>query len=121
MKNKILKFIVFLFVWALIYWISKGNFGVISLLFACLFIYTVDKNALIFLANEFDKNHNSLADNVRELYEEIRFLKEDKEKLENEVQELRDSINELTPKKSKGFDSFYDFIDEVENEDKKAP
>ena len=115
MKNKILKFIIFLLAWALIYWVSSGNFGVISLLFSCLFVYAVDKNSLTFLANEFDKNHNALADNVRDLYEEIRFLKEDKETLENEIQDLRDIISELTPKQNKGFDPLYDFIDENKN------
>lgn len=120
MKNKIIKFILFLVVWALIYWLAKGNFGVIAFLFACLFVYSVDKNALIFLANEFDKNHNALADNLRELQQELESIKSENSELQGEIRELRDDVSEIEQRKNKRSDDFYDFIDEVENE-RKAP
>lgn len=105
-KAKIFKFIIFLLVWWLIFLIIDNNFVILALLIAYLFVYSIGKNALFFLANEFDKNHNALADNVRDLREQIEFLKEDKELLENKVQELRDEINEFKPNNFKEFDSF---------------
>lgn len=120
MKAKILKFIVFLVAWGGIFWFIDGNFISIAFLLAAFFVYSVGKDSLLFLANEFDKNHNSLANNVRDLYEQVEFLKEDKELLENQIRDLRDQIDELKPRENKGFDPLYDFIDEMEN-DKKAP
>ncbi|MFW1748092.1 hypothetical protein [Acinetobacter sp. NyZ410] len=95
MKHKILKIVIFLVVWAIIYWIVESNFWFISFLFAYLFVYSIGKDSLIFLANEFDKNHNALADNVRDLYEEVQNLKQDKEALEIEVYELKNQISEI--------------------------
>ncbi|MFW2056270.1 hypothetical protein [Acinetobacter haemolyticus] len=118
MKNKILKIVIFLITWGIIYWITASNFWFISLLFAYLLVYAVGKDALIFLANEFDKNHNALADNVRDLYEQVEELKGDKEALVREVQELQNKLSEISHPKRKGFDGFYDFIDENEREKK---
>lgn len=120
MKAKILKLMVFFVAWGGLFWIIDGNFIAIAFLLAALFVYSVGKDSLLVLANEFDKNHNSLADNVRDLYEQIEFLKEDKEFLENQISDLRDQIDELKPRENKGFDPLYDFIDETES-DKKAP
>lgn len=118
MKNKLLKLIIFLLVWAFIYWISNTNFGVISFLLACLFVYTVNKDALIFLAKEFDKNHNALADNVKELYGRLETLEDENNDLKQEITDLTERISDLEAPKRTGFDPLYDFIDEIEKKNK---
>ena len=117
-KNKLLKLIIFLLVWAFIYWISNTNFGVISFLLACLFVYTVNKDALIFLAKEFDKNHNALADNVKELYGRLETLEDENNDLKQEITDLTERISDLEAPKRTGFDPLYDFIDEIEKKNK---
>jgi cell division protein FtsB len=121
MKKRILNALVFLVAWGLIYWVTSSNFWFISFLFAYIFVYSVGREALIFLANEFDKNHNALADNVRELYDRLETLENENEDFRQEIIDLSEKISNLEAPKNKGFDPFYDFIDEIENEEKKAP
>ncbi|MDQ8938156.1 hypothetical protein [Acinetobacter baumannii] len=121
MKNHILKLIIFLSLWAFIYWISKENFGVLSFLIAYLFVYSIGKDALLLLANEFDNHHNNLTSNVIDLSEKIENLSEENEQLKGEIDNLRDLIYELKNPKVKGFDDFYDYIDKIENEKKNLP
>lgn len=121
MKNHILKLIIFLALWGFIYWISKENFGVLSFLIAYLFVYSIGKDALLFLAKEFDNNHNALAANVMDLSEKVELLTDENNSLKEEVENLKNLISDLDIPKNKGFDSFYDFIDEIEDEKRNLP
>ncbi|MGL6034942.1 MAG: hypothetical protein ACRC0N_07750 [Acinetobacter johnsonii] len=93
MKNKIINGVLFLIAWGVIYWITSSNFWFISFLFAYIFVYSIGKDSLIFLANEFDKNHNALADNVRSLYDEIQFLKDENETFKEKILDLENQIS----------------------------
>lgn len=95
MKYKILKGLLFLIAWGVIYWITVSNFWFISFLVAYLIIYAVDKDTLLHIVKEFDKNHDTLFGSVKDLYEEVQILKDDKESLKNELQILQNQISEL--------------------------
>lgn len=88
MKNKAIQFVIFLLIWAVIYWLSKWNFGVISFLLACLFVYqkNAEDDKLIMLAKEFDRNHNALAHRFDELQRQIDDLKEENQYLKDKIQ-----------------------------------
>ncbi|WPO68782.1 hypothetical protein SDC64_07640 [Acinetobacter haemolyticus] len=106
MKNKILKIAIFFLTWGIIYWITASNFWFISLLFAYLLVYSIGKDSLLFLASEFDKNHNALVDNVRDLALEVQMLKEDKETLNDEIQNLREQLSEINRLRDKEVNNF---------------
>ncbi|NNP70456.1 hypothetical protein [Acinetobacter sp. Ac_5812] len=95
MKNKVLKGLMFIIVWGVIYWITVSDFWFISFLVAYLIISAVDKDTLLQIVKGFDKNDETLFGSVKDLYEEVQILKGDKESLKNELQKLQNQISEL--------------------------
>lgn len=94
MKNKIFKLLIFIAVWFLFYWLINLNFVFVSFLFAYVFTYHVGKDTLVFLAKEFDKNHNLLAENVKDLREDLDRFSIENEQLRYELETLKREISD---------------------------
>ncbi|QQC79444.1 hypothetical protein I9189_015775 [Acinetobacter bereziniae] len=124
-KKRIINFIAFLIIWLIMYYLINFNFWILAFILSYMFVYfrtdNEISNGIIFLADEFDRHHNALADNVRELYDRLETLENENEDFRQEISDLSEKISNLEAPKNKGFDPFYDFIDEIENEEKKAP
>lgn len=92
MKNKILTLIGFLIAWLLIYWIIKNGFGAIAFILTylayCIFFDKTSILGLNFLAKEFDRNHNNLADQLSEMQEQLAEIREDNQKLQSRIYDL---------------------------------
>lgn len=102
-KKKIINFLAFLVIWLVIYYLIKFNFGVIALILSYMLVYfRTDKeiiNGIVFLADEFDKHHNNLANELNEFremkenddsYKDIHDLREKIWDLEQQIKELRE-------------------------------
>lgn len=105
-EKKLIKLLVFILVWALLYWFTTGDFGAIAFLLAYIIAYSVGENALLFLANEFDKNHNSLIDNFRALHERLELLESENTDLRQELNSLYERVSELEEPKIKALIHF---------------
>lgn len=121
-KKKVVNFIGFLIVWAIVYLLISFSFWFLTLFLAYMFVYfKTDKrlyDGTLFLANEFDRHHNALADNVRELYERLETLEGENNDLKQEIIDLTERVSDLETPKRTGFDPLYDFIDEIEKKNK---
>ncbi|MDD9317197.1 hypothetical protein [Acinetobacter lactucae] len=93
MKKYILKVVVFLVAWAIIYFISDNNFAAVSFFIAILFVNSINKDALILLANEFDHNHNNLANVVNDLKDRMELLEDENEKMKFEIDQITRKID----------------------------
>lgn len=114
MRDKFLKFVLFLAVWALIYWLSGISVGVVPFLLACLFVYSIGEESMLFLAREFDNNHNALFDRISTLQYEVDELTAEREDIRSQLYSLQDRLDNLEKPKQVSFDSFYDFLDDTE-------
>lgn len=100
-KKKIINFLVFLALWLVIYYLIKFNFGVIALILSYMMVYfRTDKQLLdgiFFLANEFDRHHNNLADELSEVksIQDDCYLDDSIKQLWKKIEELQDEIIEL--------------------------
>lgn len=119
--KRIIKFGVFLVLSGVFYLLTTWSFSAIAFLLAYLFMYSTSSGALLFLAKEFDKNHNNLADVVGRLESEIERLSSEYDDLQSKYDDLKDELNSIkSNSEPKGLEPFYDYMDEIE-QDKKAP
>lgn len=119
MKNKIIKFVIFLALWGFLYWLTTWSYGAIAFLLALLFTHPSNSEALLFLAKQFDANHNNLADVVSRLESEIELLSSDYRDLQSRYDDLQDEISEIKSKfEPIELDDFYDLIEDVESDKK---
>ena len=105
--NKLLRVLVFLAFWAFLYWICSYNFGVITFILACLIFSMVGKGDILFLAKDFDRNHNHLVGMIENLQHEVKLLSSDYDDLRSELNDTQAELDSLRfPKNSIDFDDF---------------